>query len=280
VQIQPIADGDIPTAAAFLHAHLNPRVSPATWADAIRAPWPGDSTNHGFMLYRGSELQGVLIAFYAEREIDGQRRRVCNLGAWCVLPEARLHSLRMLRTALGQEGFDVTDLSPSGSVVPLNRRLGFTELDTTAVLLPAVPLPPRPGYRVVTAPAQLETYLDASHRRIYEDHRRALAARHAVLLGPNGPCYVVYRRDRRKNLPVFATVLYVSDRLRFERYARRLASHLLRSGVLAVLVEERVGGRPRGSVSISMNRPKMVRSATVPPDRFDYLYSELVCVPW
>ena len=278
--VAPIADGDVAEAAAFLHTHLNPRVDEATWAAAMRPPWHIEAPNHGFILRRDGAVLGVLLAFYSRREIDGYTVDVCNLGGWCVLPEARLRSVGMLKTALAQEGYEFTDLSPSGNVVALNRRLGFTDLDSTALLLPAVPLPPRRGVRMVTNLVEVATHLDERNRRIFEDHRHALAARHALLVGPDGPCYVIYRRDRRRGLPAFATVLYVSDPPRFERLARRLASRLLLSGILAVLVDERVGGRPRGSRPIAMNRPKMVRSTSVDPDRFDYLYSELVCVPW
>ena len=280
VRVSPITDGDVDEAAAFLNAYLNPAVPARTWARAIRVPWAVDAPNHGFILRRGADVLGVLLAFYSRREFGGATVDVCNLGGWCVLPEARLRSLGMLKTALAQPGYAFTDLSPSGSVVPLNRRLGFTNLDSAAVIVPALPRPPRRRVRVLTDPDAIVGHLDAPQRKIFEDHREALAARHAVLVGPDGPCYVIYRRDRRRRLPVFATVLYVSDQARFDRLARRLAAHLLWSGVLAVLVDERVGGRPRGSRRVSMNRPKMVRSASVPPDSFDYLYSELVCVPW
>ena len=280
VHVTPIADVDVPAAATFLHAHLNGRVPAGTWERALRQSWGMPPPNHGFILRRDIEVLGVLLAFYSRREVDGSPVDVCNLGAWCVLPEARMRSLSMLRAALAQEGYVFTDFSPSGAVIPLNKRLGFTELDTRAVLLPALPLLPARGVAVIDDPDRVADYLSPSDRRIFEDHRAAAAARHVVLVGADGPCYVVHRRDRRKGLPVFATVLYVSDRERFAPLARRLATHLLREGVLALLVDERIGGRPRGARTVTMNRPKMVRSTDIAPEQFDYLYSELTCVPW
>ena len=41
-----------------------------------------------------------------------------------------------------QDGYHFTDLSPSGNVVALNRRLGFTQLDTATALVPNLPWPP------------------------------------------------------------------------------------------------------------------------------------------
>ena len=280
MQVAPITDADVDAAAGFLHAHLNTGVAQEVWAAAMNPPWGVDAPNHGFILRQDDDVMGVLLAFYSRRRVQGVDVDVCNLGAWCVLPEARLRSVGMLKTALAQDGYVFTDLSPSGSVVALNRRLGFTELDSSAVLLPCVPRLPRRHHRVVMDLDEIPSHLDEDQRRLYEDHRGTLAARHAVLIAPDGPCYVIYRRDRRRGLPVFATVLYASHPPRFQRMAGRFAGRLLRSGVLAVLVDERIGGRPRGARPVTMNRPKMVRSTSVRPVALDYLYSELVCVPW
>jgi hypothetical protein len=93
----------------------------------------------------------------------------------------------------------------------------------------------------------------------------------------------VFRRDRYKRLPVFASVLHVSNRDLFRRMARPFARHLLlRHGLLGMLAELRVvGQRPRPSVLLRKPpRPRMFRSAHLRPDQIDYLYSELVCVAW
>ena len=70
-------------------------------------------------------IVGAHLAFYSEREIDGRAERFCNLGAFCVREEHRFHSLRLLKALLAQDGYHFTDLSPSGNVVELNRRLKF-----------------------------------------------------------------------------------------------------------------------------------------------------------
>ena len=112
------------------------------------------------MLLDGDEVVGAQLAFYSERSIDGRRERFCNLGAWCVLPEYRFHSLRLLKAALGQQGYHFTDLSPSGNVVDINSRLEFRFLDTTTILVPNLPWPSRPGRSVISSdPALIERTL-------------------------------------------------------------------------------------------------------------------------
>jgi hypothetical protein len=280
--IDPIAPTDLWQVGEFLHTHLNPGVPAATWAAAAGTTWVADTPNHGFMLRVDGVLSGVLLAFYSERTLAGCRERFCNLGAWCVVPEQRLHSLRLLKTALAQPGYHFTDLSPSGAVVPLSRRLGFHDLDTTTALLPTLLAAGRIGRtRVVTDPRTVESLLTPADLRLYQDHQSCAAARHAVLLGPQGPCYVMYRRVTRKRVGAFAALLYVSDPERFHSLAHALARHLLLTqGVIALLVELRIGGRPRNAYLMSSSRPKMFKSDKLSARQVDDLYSELCAVPW
>ena len=127
--------------ADFLHANLNTRVPASVWRRAMSVPWKVEAPNHGFMLRDGQRVVGVYLAFYSERVIAGQVERFCNLGAWCVLPDFRFHSVRLLKALLAQDGYHFTDLSPSGNVVPLNVRLKFRSLDTSTALIPNLPWP-------------------------------------------------------------------------------------------------------------------------------------------
>lgn len=283
VVLQPITQPDAARVGAFLHRHLNSRVGAVAWAESIAVPWQVDAPNRGFMLVDGEEIVGVHLAFYSERTIAGRRERFCNLGAFCVLPEHRFHSLRLLKALLAQDGFHFTDLSPSGNVIALNRRLRFRSLDTTTALVPNLPWPSWPGRDVISsAPEVLERTLTGAELRLYRDHAGAAACRHLVLIRDGEWCYVMFRKDRRKGLPVFASLLHVSDPDLLRQMAEPLARHLLvRHGALATLAEERiVKQRPRHSFRVRAPRHKMFRSPDLEPAQIDDLYSELVCVAW
>ncbi|HTW16412.1 MAG TPA: hypothetical protein VMF51_14850 [Nocardioides sp.] len=283
VRVAPVRAADLPEVGAFLHDHLNPRLSAADWAAAAVPTWQVDAPNHGFLLRAGDRLVGVQLAFYAEREVEGRTVRFCNLGAWCVLEPYRGHGLRLLRAALAQRGHVFTDLSPSGSVVAINERLRFRSLDTTTALVPNLPrLPGRRRARVVTDLDEIDRALDGAERALFRDHRRAGAAHHVLLdAGPRGRCYVMYRSDRRRGMRLFATLLHVSDPDVLRRCRPDLARHLLARRLPVTLAELRVvGGRPAGSVLLRHPRPKQVRGTEVSPDAVDNLYSELVLVAW
>jgi hypothetical protein len=285
VVVRAIDDSDLDAVGRFLHQTLNDRVSASAWTSAMSVPWKVDAPNYGFLLEDGGRVVGAYLAFYSERRFGDDVERLCNLGAWCVAESHRTHSLKLLKALLAQQGYTFTDLSPSGSVVPLNRRLKFTDLDTTTVLVPCLPWPSglrraaRP--RVVHGPAVAD-HLSGRDLEIYRDHADAAAARHVVLLDGDASCYVIFRHDRRKNIPAFASVLYVSDPTVLRRGVRSFARHLLlRHGVLAILAELRViGFRPGPAKQLANPRRKMFKSTRLRADQIDYLYSELTCVAW
>jgi hypothetical protein len=284
VELTPITDADVPAVADFFHAHLNDRVPLATWIAAMSAPWRAEAPNRGFMLRDGQHIVGAQLAFYAERTIAGRTERFCNLAALCVLPDFRIHSVRLLTALLAQDGYHFTDLSPTGNVIPLNARLKFRFLDTSAALVPNLPWPTVPNRTKISAdPDVIASALTGADLEVYSDHASAVAVRHLVLIRGSDSCHVMFREIRAGTLPVFATILYVSNPELFRRATGRLARYLLvRHRLLATLAELRtVRYRPRLSVMLRTPLPpKMYRSATLDPAQVDDLYSELACVPW
>jgi hypothetical protein len=282
--VTPIGRSDLERVGEFLHRNLNSRISASDWARSVETPWSVNAPNHGYMLRNEQgHVVGTYLAFYSDRTIDGRKERFCNLAAWCVAPEHRLDGLRLLRALLGQPGYHFTDLSPSGNTVPINERLGFTRLDTAVALMPNLPWPSLPGrHRVSSQPAVIESVLAEAELKIYRDHRSARAARQLVMTIGDEHCHVIFRRDRRKQLPLFASVLYVSNPKVFRKLARPFARHLLlHHRIPFALLELRVvGDPPFGSFRLKSSRPKMFKSDTLPPNSIDNLYSELTCVAW
>lgn len=280
VLLRPITSADVVRVAAYLHRELNPRLSAEDWAAAIVPPWSAEAPNHGFMLLQDDRVVGANIAFYSTRSVAGEERAFCNVAALCVDEAQRLHTVRLVRAILRQPGQHFTDFSPSGNVVELDRRLGFRPLDDRTALVMNVPLP-RPGIRLVTDGDEIEGRLTGCDLQVFVDHREALAARHLLLTRGDDSCYVVFRKDRRKGLPLFASILHVSNPALFAAGFGSVAGHLLRQGAVLTLLERRVADvRPAFARTLSRARPKMFKSATLEQGDVDYLYSELTCVPW
>jgi len=281
VEVRPIASSDIGRVAHFLSVELNSRVSASTWEAAIRQPWQAGAPNYGFMLVSGDEVAGVYLAFYSQRVIDGEVEKICNLAAWCVKESHRAHGLRLVKSMIGQQGYSFTDLSPSGNVIELNKRMGFQHLDMATALVPNLPWVGF-GVKITSDPIEIQSRLSGRTFEIYRDLANAPAAHHLVVSRNGRHCYIIFRKDRRKKLPLFASILYVSDPELFGQVARSVFGYLLlRCGIPFTLLEKRVAHHvPKLAFELRSARPKMFRSARLRPDQIDYLYSELTCVPW
>jgi hypothetical protein len=279
--LEPIEGDNVAAVGDFLHRSMSDRISAGSWVRAMQVPWAVEAPNHGYLLRAGDTVVGAQLAFYSRREIRGQALDICNVGAWCVHPEYRFSGVRLLKAVLLQDGYHFTDLSPSGNVVPLNERLHFTHLDTTTALsLNASPLPSRAD--VSSDPEVVENVLSHEDRQVYLDHRKTPAARHAVLVDGKRSCYVMFRHDRRRGLPLFVSILHVTDRDLLHRHFGAFSRFaLLRHGAVATLSELRIVGRPPPlSRIVRRPRPKMFRSSVLTAGDVDYLYSELECLEW
>lgn len=280
IDLTPITEADVDAVAEFLRANHNDRVP---WARSCSpVPWKVEAPNHGFMLRDGQRIVGTLLALYSERQVAGRAERFCNLGSWCVLPGYRSRSISLVRALLAQEGYHFTVLSPDDGPQEILAWLRFRLLDTSAAFVPNLPWPTLPGRTRISAdPHVIERTLAGRELELYHDHAKALAARHLVLIRGHESCYVMYREFRYHRVPVFAIILHVSNPDLFRRGLIRLTRHLLvRRGLVATLGELRIiEHKPRLSVKLN-NWPKLYRSARLEPEQIDYLYSELVCVPW
>jgi hypothetical protein len=282
--LRAIGDEDVGTVAAFFGAHLNNRVPPARWRAVLAPPWPCDGPNRGVALIGpDGEVVGAYAAVYSTREVAGSAVRFCNLAAFCVLEEHRVHSIRLMRALLDQRGFVFTDLSPSGNVVALDERLGFVHLDTATRLVANLPRPRRRGVFVTDDHDELAGVLKGRDAAVHRDHRDAPAARHLAIVSDGGYAYLIYRRDRRKGRRLFASPLYAGgDRDLLRSEWGTVACHLLgRAGLPFTLAERRVLGFDIGpGRTLAQPRPKMFRGDGVGPDDIDYLYSELALLEW
>ena len=91
-------------------------------------------------------------------------------------------------------------------------RFGFARLDTATALVPALLILPRGGRAdVVVEPGAIAGRLRGQDLEIFRDHQHARVARHVVLERGSQSCYVIWRRDRRKGLSLFASLLHASD---------------------------------------------------------------------
>jgi hypothetical protein len=278
-RVREIATADLAAVCEFLRVELNRRVPATAWRALFEPPWGPFGPNHGYQLLDPQDkVVGVYAAVYSTR--DEGRVTVCNLAAFCVVQDYRQHAALLARAVTRQKGYSFTDLSPSGNVPALNARLGFERLDTATRLVLNTPGRAR-GRSVTEDPGALETSLIGRDLRVYTDHRSAAAARHLIMEDGGDYAYLMYRRDRRRRLPLFASPIYAGgSRELLELGWSSVGSHLLRKGLVATLGEVRILGfaPPGPGRELAAPRVKMFKGRTAA--EVDYLYSELTLLEW
>ena len=94
---------------------------------------------------------------------------------------------------------------------------------------------------MVSDHSSIEQLLSGTDLQVFRDHRHAAAAIHLVLVRGRERCYLVVRRDRRKGLAVFASLLHISNPGLLRGHLPTLGRHLLlHHGLLCSLVEVRL----------------------------------------
>lgn len=282
VTISPISDRDLDEVSRFLKQNMEPERELEFWQRVSSPPWSQQGPNHGFLLKVGGRIVGAYLAYYSERESAGQTFRLCNLGTWCVDPEHRFHSIRLLRAILAQEGYSFTDFTPSKRVVAINRRLGFTVLEGTRITAHVAALQVKGwrGARVLTGEEAQRCLDELGQGTTLRDHQGVPGIEHAVLTDGKQACHLIFRNQRRHGIKL-SLLLYASDPRLLRRHSVRLAWHLLkRHGAALILAEQRVAaGLCRLRKELGEPSPRMLLSAGISSDEVDYLYSEMVCLP-
>jgi hypothetical protein len=287
VEVFPITDADVNAVADFLSDNYDAQIP---WARTnLAGPWKVDAPNHGFLLRDGQRIVGAHLAFYSERQIAGTMERFCDMGTWYVMPEFRFHSLRLIKAVLAQDGYHFKALTPMRKVPAIHARLGFRHLDTSAVIIPNLPLPSLPGRTTVSAdPDVIERTLAGTELELYRDHAEALATHHLVVIRGQDSCHVMYRVTRFQGVPL-AVIHYVSNPRLFRRAIVPLTRHLLVRHRVPMTYAELRNTKCRPALSFKVIPrpkfyaapwPKLYRSASLEPDQVDDLYSEFLCVPW
>ena len=157
----PITDGDAERVGAFLNQHLNQRITPQGWAEALLPSWQVDAPNHGFMLVADGEVVGAQL---------GLLFRTAH-GKW---GRADLQSCRLLRArGLSQPEpagcsrqccRSAPIASPTCRPAAMSDRsicgLGFRKLDTATALVFNLPWPSwAGGTQLITDPKTIAATL-------------------------------------------------------------------------------------------------------------------------
>lgn len=272
-----IDDALVDKVACFLRDHLNRRVPIENWRRILRYPWASERRNYGYALLRDGDVVGVLCAYYSERQVRGRAEKFCNLHSWCVHPNHRSESLRLLLAPLRQRDDTITTLTVSKETVDIIKRFGFSPLDEKIVLLPN-PLLAFGAWRTkaTTEPTAVLAGVDDDHRRILTDLGPMRSARATLVRDGGDWCLCFSRCERRKGVPV-TRIVYVSSPGLFTAWLGAFVRSFLNEDATPITTcsPRFLIRRPSLSLVADEPRPQLFRSSRLRAADITCLYSEL-----
>jgi hypothetical protein len=274
-ELRAVRESDIGIVCAFLGEHMHRGMTDDEYRPLFSYPWMADKPGMGYLLEERGQLVGFLGAIYSCRSIRGRVERFCNLTNWCVLPEFRNESLKLLFAVLGQRGQVIVNLSPSDEVQKMLTAMRYRLLDTFKLFsFPLSHFWTITGRgRMLWEGAQMQVILDEHQQEIVR-HHAGTGCRFLVITEGRSNCFVVSKRRKKQRVP-FTEILHVSDpdllRRNFERVKLSL---LLRDRTVALAIDERLL-RNRLPLMLPYRRVSYFQSTSVNAADIDNLYSEI-----
>lgn len=229
----------------------------------------------GYLLEQEGQVVGFLGAIYSQRMVRGKSELFCNLTNWCVLPNFRNESLRLLFAIHGQAGQTIINLSPSDEVQRMLGAMRYRPLDTFKLFtLPLLqPWTLTGTGKLIWGQSRMEQHLDESGRKIVRDHL-GTGCRFLLIIQNGETCLVVSKKRHKRQL-TFTEILHAGNsallRKNFERVKLGL---LFRDRTPLLAIDERLL-KSRLPLMLPYRRASFLKSAHALPEDVDNLYSEI-----
>lgn len=278
-EVLPITDEALNGFSAFLQQQFGNGFSREQWQAGFNQEWCEDKPNNGFMLWDDSRIVGALGAIYADRRIQGNMERFCNITSWAVEPKYRMHSMRLATTLTAQEGLHFTDFTPTHTVAKSLAFLKFKAIDARQMLVPNLPSTGggKGTFRIIDNFGKMRDLLSDDSDKVLDDHQRLPWLRQVLAIHPDGAVHIVYKPIRFRRTPC-AFILAVSDRDGFARVFSAFRHYLLfdKKIVFTRLERRFLSEKPLLTYALKRAPRKLFYSPRLTESDIDNLYSELV----
>ncbi|HQO10106.1 MAG TPA: hypothetical protein PLK90_08875 [Clostridiales bacterium] len=242
--------------------------------------WNSKQDHIGYILEEDKKISGFIAYIFSERMILDKIYKFCNMSAWAVRKGSRSSalSLTMPVKELIEEGYTITNLSPSPSAYDVFRKLhGFRDLETHYILIPYIPSVSRRSSVSVSINEEVElSGVSDFVRKNYEDSA-PYGAQMLHIRTSSDSCSVIFKKTYYKRYIPASGILFVSDPEVFIKNIQLLRSVINRkSGTAVMITDSRFinGKNINFSYVKKMHNPKLFWSERFEKDRIDNLYSE------
>lgn len=280
----------IPEIIDLLLAFDNPRISYQDWSNMLtNCCISKEDVSHGSYVLvdqsKNDRIVGFIGLIHSTRHIKGKERQFCNLTSWIVQKKYRFEAIKLLRSALQDNTYTLTNLSPTKGVHKLFLKFGFQLLEDSTILLSPFTAPQttfsQPWLWTTDSKRKIEKRLEGQDLKIFNDHKNTLA-KHLLLYNHKTYCYIVSTIRWIRNIPC-SWIHYISNPDLFFSHQAKLKWGLFKSNktLITQLDSRLVGDKiPPFAIKRELHSPRLFRpaQADIFADSIDSLYSEFMWV--
>ncbi len=282
--IRPARSGDIDDIITLLQTHMDPAVSRDRWKQLFTYSWLADMPDFGRVAITGGRIVGYLGAIYSDHMVDGDIIRFVNPHSWYMEKPAR----RVVKGMMGGLGLEMLrDLTrdpdqhyytstSSRLTLALLRRVGFKMLDHSKQVWCARPGTKIPqGFEVVRDEDTILSSVDASWRKVIEDHRTWPVS--PLLVRAQGRAlFMMMATSMKGDDETWHDVMSCSDPGLLAAWGQPIADLILDNQAGRFACDLRFcNGEAEGGQTVKLDVARYFKSQTLAPRHFDHLYSEI-----
>lgn len=277
--------GDFEKVYPLLHKLNSSTLLKNEWQKIFVNHFNTDENFCGFVIEDDIKIHGFLGAVFSKKMIGGNEYKFCNTTSWIVDEEYRAKSLILLMKIHKLKNYIFTNFTPSETVYPILKKLGYKDIENIKYLLK-----PKPVFlsKVKIITTGFENILNNYEIQIYNQHKNFNLGFFIVKTGIDY-CFVVYRKKKyfpaklkkiignKINLQL-AEIEYVSNSDLFKENIKEIifkASVKIKIASFAIY-KKYLSDNITKTAKIFKTHRKYVYKGDLSPSEIDVLFSEIV----
>ena len=277
--VEKVSGKDFELIYPLLEQLNSSRIKKNQWEKLFISHWNSKTDNFGYFLTEKNNAVGFLGLMFSTFTVNDKEHNFCNFTSWVVKEEHRNESIKLLLPVLKMKNYTLTSHTMSSDTYFIFKKLGFSDLEDTLVIIPPMPILERfsKKYQIIINNQTIPSFLNEKDLKIYHDHSNLNV--HFILVQTKyDHCLIIATRPTKKHLP-FVHLHYISNLNVFTECIHKIRLRVcMQLKASALLVDKRYLNKIKISRSweYSLPHPRLYKSDHLTKKDITTLYSEMV----
>ncbi len=277
--VKKVSGKDFESIYPLLEQLNSSRIKKTQWEKLFISHWGSKTDNFGYFLTEKNNAVGFLGLMFSTFTVNDKEHNFCNFTSWVVKEEHRNESIKLLLPVLKMKEYTFTSHTMSSDTYFIFKKLGFSDLEDTLVIIPPMPILKRYSkkHQIIINNQTIPSFLNEKDLKIYQDHSN-LDVHFILAQTKYDHCLIIATRPIKKHLP-FIHLHYISNLNVFFECIQKIRLRVcMQLKASALLVDKRYLNKIKISQSweYSLPHPRLYKSDHLSKKDITTLYSEML----